>query len=99
MIPETTHQMPAPIVRDPAPGVSPAATSMVERPTPTPIILSIIWNTKAITAPANTAPQEISFTIMVRTSSAGATALTLGEFRDSFERGTSDELAILSAFY
>jgi hypothetical protein len=55
-------------------------------------MFSIIWNTTAITAPANTAPQETWFNNIVRASSAGATALTLGE---SFERDTSDELAIL----
>ncbi len=48
---------------------------------PSPTMLRMTWATSAITAPANTAPQETECSATVRMSSAGETALAVGRSR------------------
>jgi hypothetical protein len=77
-IPEITHHKPAPIDSELALGLSPVTAFTVESPTPIPTMFKINWTTRPMTAPANTAPQDISFSMMVRTSSVAEIALTCG---------------------
>src|SRR4051812_30255783 len=80
MIPETVHQMPAPIEKFAAEGfaAAPAVGSKVEAPTPIPIKFRIRCATSATTTPDSTAPHEILLIMMVRISSAGVMGLNEG---------------------
>ena len=65
-MPESVHQMPAPIDNEVALGLSPVPGSRVAIPIPSPSMLSSSWVTRATTTPASTAPQAISLSRMVR---------------------------------
>ena len=70
------HQIPAPTEKAVTEGLAPLAGSNVAAPMPMPIRLRISCVTRAITTPANTAPQETRLMRMVRISSSGVTGET-----------------------
>ena len=65
-MPDRVHQIPAPMDKDEAVGLSPVPGSSVAIPIPSPSMLSRSWVTRATTTPASTAPQAISLSRMVR---------------------------------
>ncbi len=88
-MPESVHQMPAPIEKVEAVGLSPVPGSRVAIPIPSPSMLRRSWVTRATTTPASTAPQEILFSMIVRASSAGVTGLMCGASWSPRLRGVS----------
>src|SRR3954453_5214923 len=76
MMPDSVHQMPAPMEKVLASGLSAVlATFTAERPTPMPRRLISSWATRAATTPAMMAPQEALLNREVRwASGTGAAA-------------------------
>ena len=80
-MPDSAHQMPEPMEKPLAHGLSPVVGFRVDAPMPTPIRLRMSWVTSPATTPASTPPQDTLLIRIVRASSSGLTGVRLGSPR------------------